>query len=73
MATTKLSLTLDATLVDQARQQVGERGLSRYVSDALRLRLQHDRLGQWLSEADERSGPVPAEQLRTAELLWPET
>jgi hypothetical protein len=71
MPTTKLSLTLDADLVDEARRQVGERGLSRYVSDALRLRLQHDRLSSWLAEADDRSGPIPVAALKAAERLWP--
>lgn len=72
MATTKLSLTLDSGLVDEAKRHVGARGLSRYVSDALRLRLQHDRLTTWLSEAEDRSGPVSSEALARAERLWPE-
>jgi post-segregation antitoxin (ccd killing protein) len=71
MATTKLSLTLDADLVHEAKQQVGQRGLSRYVSDALRLRLQHDRLSTWLAEAEARSGPLPPQALAAAERLWP--
>jgi post-segregation antitoxin (ccd killing protein) len=72
VATTKLSLTLDADLVDEARRHVGERGLSRYVSDALRLRLQRDRLEDWLAEAGARSGPLPAEAVAAAEALWPD-
>jgi hypothetical protein len=43
----------------------------RYVSDALRLRLQHDRLSSWLAEADDRSGPIPVAALKAAERLWP--
>jgi post-segregation antitoxin (ccd killing protein) len=64
-------LTLDTELVDEAKRQVGARGLSRYVSDALRLRLQHDRLSAWLAEAEARSGPVNAQALAEAERLWP--
>lgn len=71
MTTTKLSVTLDADLVREARRQVGQRGLSRYLSDALRLQLQHDRLSIWLSEADARSGPVSEQTLKAAEQLWP--
>ena len=72
MATTKLSLTLDTDLVDDAKRHVGQRGLSRYVSDALRLRLQRDRLSEWLAAADARSGPVPADALAAADRLWPD-
>lgn len=72
MATTKLSLTLDTDLVDEAKRHVGQRGLSRYVSDALRLRLQRDRLEEWLATADARSGPIPADTLAEADRLWPD-
>lgn len=72
MATTKLSLTLDSDLVDEAKRHVGQRGLSRYVSDALRLRLQRDRLNEWLAAADSRSGQIPVEVIAEADQLWPD-
>ena len=53
---TKVSLTLDSDVVREARERVGPRELSAYVNAALRQRLQHDRLAEFLAEADEEAG-----------------
>jgi Arc/MetJ family transcription regulator len=63
---TKVSLTLDADLVREARERVGPREFSAYVNAALRQRLQHDRLAEFLSAADEEAGPVPEQDIEDA-------
>jgi len=63
---TKVSLTLDSDVVREARERVGPRELSAYVNAALRQRLQHDRLAEFLAEADEEAGPVTDEDIEEA-------
>jgi hypothetical protein len=72
MAAEKVSLSLDSKLVARARQVAGHRGLSALVNDALRIKLQHERLRALLAEMDAEFGPVPAEQLDRARAAWPE-
>ncbi|WP_081437904.1 hypothetical protein [Pseudofrankia asymbiotica] len=66
MPVTKVSLTLDSDLVREARERVGPRELSAYVNAALRQRLQHDRLTEFLTTADAEAGPVPEEDIEEA-------
>jgi hypothetical protein len=61
MAMKKVSVTLDADLVTEAKSQVGERGFSGYLNEALALRLQHARLEQLEREFSEEFGPIPEE------------
>jgi hypothetical protein len=72
MAVEKVSLSLDIDLVTKARQVAGRRGLSALVNDALRIRLQHERLRALLAEQDVEYGPVPAQELARARAKWPE-
>jgi hypothetical protein len=72
MTVEKVSLSLDAELVARARQVAGPRGLSALVSDALRIKLQHERLRALLAEMDAEFGPVPAEEQVRARAAWPE-
>jgi Arc/MetJ family transcription regulator len=55
VTTTRLSVTLDSDLVAEAKRQVGQRGVSRYVGDALRLRLQRDQIVALPSDAELRT------------------
>lgn len=48
----------------------GRRELSAYVSEALRRQLQHDRLGELLSEMEAESGPIPHDVMEEARQLW---
>jgi hypothetical protein len=73
MGVEKVSLSLDALLVEQARQIAGPRGLSALVNDALRIRLQHERLHRLLTDMDAEFGPVSAEEHARAQKLWPGT
>jgi hypothetical protein len=71
MAVEKVSLSLDATLVGEARRVAGPRGLSALVSDALRVRLQHERLRRVLAEMDAERGPVPEADMQRVRRVWP--
>jgi Arc/MetJ family transcription regulator len=72
MPVEKGSLSLDADLVARARRAAGPRGLSALVNDALRIKLQHERLRAVLAEMDAEFGPVPAEELARARRVWPD-
>ena len=73
MGMTKVSVTLDAKLVAEAKSQVGEREFSRYLNEALMLRLQRARLEQLERELTEEFGPITDEARRWAEAQeWPE-
>ena len=72
MSVEKISLSLDAQIVHQARQIAGRRGLSALVNDALRVRLQQERLRRLLAEMDDEFGPVPPEEIEEARKTWPD-
>lgn len=59
MTTAKVSTTLDADRVREAKARVGERGFSRYLDDALARALQHDRLVDLEAELTAAHGPIP--------------
>lgn len=71
MAVKKVSIRLDASLLEEARKVAGARGLSSLVNDALRVRLQHERLGRLLDEMDAELGPVQPEELARARRTSP--
>ncbi len=71
MPIAKVSLSLDGALVAAARQRVGGRGLSGYVNEALRRRLQRDRLTELLVEMDTEAGPVDPAVLEEVRRVWP--
>ena len=70
MATEKVSLTLNEQTLRQARKQVGRRGLSKYVDEALQTRLQHDRLRALLAEMEAERGPIPPEVMEEVRREW---
>jgi len=72
MPIAKVSLSLDDDLVAAARQRVGGRGLSGYVNEALRRRLQRDRLTELLAEMDAEAGPIDPAVLEEARRAWPD-
>lgn len=67
----KVTLTLDADVMDELRGLVGRRSVSSSVSEAVAehvRRLRHLRaLGEWLEEMDVEFGPVPADVMAWAE------
>jgi Arc/MetJ family transcription regulator len=72
MPIAKVSLSLDHDLVAAARQRVGGRGLSGYVNEALRRRLQRDRLTELLVEMDAEAGPIAPAVLEEVRRAWPD-
>jgi hypothetical protein len=73
MSTVPISATLDADRVKEARARVGSGGLSKYLDEALSLRLQHDRLLDLERELATEFGPIPEESRgRIAAMKWPE-
>ncbi|MEO1085769.1 MAG: CopG family transcriptional regulator [Acidobacteriota bacterium] len=72
MASEKVSLTLDETLLASARRRVGGRGLSGYINDALRFKLQQDRLSGLLQELEEEHGAIDPETVEEVRAAWPD-
>lgn len=71
MAIAKVSVSVDAELLAEARELAGRRGLSALINDALRVRLQHARVGRLLDEMDEEFGRVPATIEEEVRRTWP--
>ena len=71
MATEKVSLTLSARALAEARRKVGKRGLSSYIDEALQRKLQHDRLHALLDQMDAEVGPPSRAVERRVEREWP--
>lgn len=70
MTVSKVSLSIEEEVLEEARARAGRRELSAYVTDALRRQLQHDRLGELLAEMEASSGPIPTELMEEARHLW---
>ncbi len=70
MAVSKVSLSIDETVLAEARDRVGRRELSSYVTAALQRQLQHDRLADLLAAMEAESGPIPDDLLEEARNLW---
>ena len=72
MAIAKVSVSVDADLLAEARELAGRRGLSALINDALRVRLQHARVDRLLDEMDIEFGPVPTEIEEDVRRTWPQ-
>ena len=71
MTVAKVSLSLDAEVLAEARERVGRRELSSYVTEALRRKLAQDRLGELLDHMAAEHGPIPEELVEEArQKLW---
>ena len=72
MSTVKVSTTLDADRVAEAKARVGERGFSRFLDESLAMRLQWARLEDLERDLTEEFGPIPEEARRRVEAMdWP--
>lgn len=72
MSTVKVSTTLDAERVAEAKARVGERGFSRFLDESLAMRLQWARLEDLERDLTEEFGPIPEESRRRVEAMgWP--
>ena len=57
MATRKISVSVEGDLLDAMQQRVGARGVSRFVSRAIRHELEREELSELLAELEEVLGP----------------
>jgi hypothetical protein len=72
MSTIKVSTTLDADRVAEAKARVGERGFSRFLDESLAMRLQWARLEDLERELTDEFGPVPeGSRTRIGAMDWP--
>ncbi|MFD7546303.1 CopG family transcriptional regulator [Streptomyces sp. NPDC059816] len=66
MATKKVTVTIPEELLDEIRSEAAERGLSAYVSEALRFKRDRDRLRELADWLQEEHGPVTEDEHTTA-------
>ena len=72
MAVQKISITIDAEVVAEARRWAGPGGLSRLIDTVLRQHLQGLRLRELEEELAARHGSIPEKVRRqVAEIEWP--
>lgn len=72
MSTVRVSVSLDADSVAEAKARVGERGFSRFLNESLAMRLQWARLEDLERGLANDFGPIPDESRRRIEAIeWP--
>jgi hypothetical protein len=69
-AAAKLSISVPAELAKSVRKRVGARGLSGFVTRAMRHELEREHLGAFLAELDAELGVVPNKTLAQAKAAW---
>jgi Arc/MetJ-type ribon-helix-helix transcriptional regulator len=68
----KVSVSLPSELTEAIRARTGAGGFSRYVTDAVQDRIQHDLLGDLLDELEAEYGPIDEAGVREAMKEWPD-
>lgn len=58
MATKKVTVTIPEDLLEEIRAEAAERGMSAYVTEALRFKRDRDRLRELVDWLEEEHGPV---------------
>ena len=66
MATEKISATVDKDVVEEIREMVGPRGVSSFLTEAAREKLQRARILAYLGELDEAHGKPDARARKEA-------
>jgi hypothetical protein len=66
----KLSVSVPGDLAKAVRKKVGSRGLSGFVTRAMRHELEREQLGAFIAELDEELGPVGKKALSDARTAW---
>jgi hypothetical protein len=66
----KVSVTLPASLVERIKTRVGERGVSRYVAQALEAEERREALRAWLTEQDAEYGPLSHDAMEQVRREW---
>lgn len=72
MKTEKVSVSLDAALLAEARERAMGRSLSAYVNDGLRRQVLADRQRELLADWEQEFGPIPDDVLEEMKALWPD-
>jgi len=72
MSTEKVSLSLDAALLAEARQRARDSSLSAYVNKGLRRQILADRQRELLDEWEREFGPISVEAQAEMRALWPD-
>jgi hypothetical protein len=67
---TKLSISVPGDLAKTVRKRVGARGLSGFVTRAMRHELEREQLGAFVAELDEELGSVSKKALAEARTAW---
>ena len=70
MGVAKLSVTVDDQLVAQVKALVGDRGVSAFVTRAVRHELESERLALYLAELEEELGPADPALVAEAEAVF---
>ena len=72
MTTQPITASLSKSNVAEAKRRAGERGLSRYLDEALARQLQFDRLSDLEEELTAQYGPIPDDvRARVDAMEWP--
>jgi post-segregation antitoxin (ccd killing protein) len=72
LRTDKMSITVPTDVAAELRARAGHGNVSAYVTHALVRQLEHDRLGDLLTELEEMHGPATDEELAAARAEWPQ-
>ena len=72
MKTEKVSLSLDASLVNEARQHSKGRSLSAYVNEEFRRQVLADRQRELMVDWEREFGSIPQDVLVEAAEVWPD-
>jgi metal-responsive CopG/Arc/MetJ family transcriptional regulator len=71
MAMEKISISVDPELLEEARQRAGQRGMSKFMNEALKYYLQALRIREFEAELAAHYGPISEEaKKRVAEIEW---
>jgi hypothetical protein len=66
----KVSITLPADLLAEAKSYAPDGNLSAYIAEGLRRSVLSERLARYLSELDEESGPLTPQEIEAAQREW---
>jgi hypothetical protein len=72
MATTRITITIEAELLNELRSRVGRGEVSGYIVEALRARLRKDPILELLDKLDEMYGPLTDEKVAEGERWFAE-
>jgi len=70
--TRKKSVSLPEETAQRIEDRVGERGFSRYITDAVEEKLRSEAMGEFLAQYEAEHGPLSEEQVREAAAEWPD-